>query len=159
LSEPEASVSTSPERAERRRPRTSSPAQKSLGTVELRIPSKAEWVAVARLTVAAIANRLPFSVEDIEDLKLAIAEACTYVIQAGRPSDTIDITCETGADHLTIRVHDGGAIHPESAPRRPSGGSIEGLGIFLIQALMDDVQHTADGESGGELIMTKRVGS
>ena len=134
-------------------------AEKSHGTVELRIPSKAEWVAVARLTVAAIANRLPFSVEDIEDLKLAIAEACTYVIQAGGLSDTIDITCESGVDHLTIRVRDGGAIRPDSSLRRPSGGSIEGLGIFLIQALMDDVQHTPDGDSRGELIMTKRVGS
>ncbi len=132
---------------------------KSLGTVDLRIPSKAEWVAVARLTVAAIANRLPFTVEDIEDLKLAIAEACTYVIQAGGEREHIDITCDTGSDFLTIRVRDHGAIHPESAPRRPSGGSVEGLGIFLIQALMDDVKHTPEGESGGELVMTKRVGS
>jgi len=132
---------------------------KSLGTVELRIPSKAEWVAVARLTVAAIANRLPFTVEDIEDLKLAIAEACTYVIQASSGADTIDIICDTGPADLTIRVRDRGAIHPEAAPRRPAGGSVEGLGIFLIQALMDEVKHTPEGDSGGELIMTKRVGS
>ena len=36
------------------------------GIVELRIPSKAEWVGVARLAVAGIASRLQFSIEDIE---------------------------------------------------------------------------------------------
>ncbi|MBV8726415.1 MAG: ATP-binding protein, partial [Candidatus Eremiobacteraeota bacterium] len=57
--------------------------ESTLGTVELRIPSKAEWVAVARLAVAAVANRLQFSIEEIEDVKLAVAEACTNCIQHG----------------------------------------------------------------------------
>lgn len=130
----------------------------SLETVELRIPSKPEWVAVARLTIAAIANRLPFSVEDIEDLKLAMAEACTYVIAASS-EDSIEMTFETGSNFLRIRVRDRGAVRPEKAIQRPAGVSTEGLGIFLIQALMDEVEHTAEGETGGELIMTKCVGA
>lgn len=129
-----------------------------LGTVQLRIPSKPEWVAVARLTIAAIANRLPFSVEDIEDLKLAMAEACTYVI-AANSEDTIDMTFETGKDFLRVRVRDRGAVRPEKTMVRPTGVSTEGLGIFLIQALMDEVEHTTEGQSGGELVMTKSVGS
>ena len=55
--------------------------QRAAGLVELRIPCRAEWVAVARLAVAAVANRLHFSIEEIEDVKLAVAEACTAVIQ------------------------------------------------------------------------------
>ena len=49
--------------------------------VELHIPSRAEWVGVARLAVAGIAQPLEFSIEDVEDLKLAVAEACTNCIQ------------------------------------------------------------------------------
>ena len=59
----------------------------SYGVVELKIPSKAEWVAVARLAVAAVASRLRFSVDEIEDVKLAIAEACTHCIQHATGSD------------------------------------------------------------------------
>lgn len=157
MSEPRAaSTSQGPTES---RPLKEVPGNNVAGTVELRIPSKPEWVAVARLTVAAVANRLPFSVEDIEDLKLALAEACTYVIQASVGRDTIDIICETGHDYVRIRVRDRGTIRPERAPRRPSGFSTEGLGIFLIQALMDEVEHTPGGDSGGELIMTKRLAS
>jgi serine/threonine-protein kinase RsbW len=126
-----------------------------LDKVELRIPARPEWVVVARLTVAAIANRLPFTIEDIEDLKLAIAEACTYVIAAG--GDFIDIVCETSPDFVRIRVRDLGTIKPEAASKHLSGASTEGLGIFLIQALMDEVEHTPPDDSSGELIMTKRI--
>jgi serine/threonine-protein kinase RsbW len=129
-------------------------------TVELRIPSKPEWVAVARLTIAAIANRLPFSVEEIEDLKLAIAEACTNVIQSESGADTIEIVCETVSTELRIQVRDHGAIRARQAVAAPQGGaSVEGLGVFLIQALMDSVEQSASPESGNQLVMTKRVGS
>ena len=70
----------------------------SLGIVELRIPRKAEWVAVARLAVAAVANRLRFSIEEIEDVKLAVAEACTNCHPARRHGErSIEITCEARA--------------------------------------------------------------
>jgi anti-anti-sigma factor len=75
-----------------------------LGTVELRIPSKPEWVAVARLAVAAIANRLPFSVEEIEDLKLAIAEACTICIQQGVKRTVDRYRSATSRRSPTLRV-------------------------------------------------------
>jgi serine/threonine-protein kinase RsbW len=132
-----------------------------LGTVDLRIPSKPEWVAVARLAVAAIANRLPFSVEEIEDVKLAIAEACTICIQQAPSSNAIAITCEAATEYLRVHVRDdrqGG--RSEAAPaKRPSMLAVEGLGIFLIQALMDVVEYKVDPHSGTELVMTKRVGS
>jgi len=138
------------------------PSTDHLGTVELRIPSKPEWVAVARLAVAAIANRLPFSVEEIEDLKLAIAEACTICIQQGTGIQTIDITCTATLSALRVEVRDDRYRGRDgSAPKRPSVMAVEGegLGIFLIQALMDNLEYNVDPHLGTELVMTKRVGA
>jgi len=138
------------------------PSADHLGTVELRIPSKPEWVAVARLAVAAIANRLPFSVEEIEDLKLAIAEACTMCIQQGPGSETIDITCEASTAQLRVDVRDGRyRLSDDAGAKRPAVVAVdgEGLGIFLIQALMDDLKYSLDPHLGTELVMTKRVGA
>jgi serine/threonine-protein kinase RsbW len=138
------------------------PSTEHLGTVELRIPSKPEWVAVARLAVAAIANRLPFSVEEIEDLKLAIAEACTICIQQGAGIAAIDITCDAAASYLRVDVRDGRyRTQAEGSARRPPmmAGEGEGLGIFLIQALMDNLEYSVDPQNGAELVMTKRVGA
>ncbi|MGP6158678.1 MAG: ATP-binding protein [Vulcanimicrobiaceae bacterium] len=137
------------------------PSSDLLGTVDLRIPSKPEWVAVARLAVAAIANRLPFSVEEIEDLKLAIAEACTICIQQTPSSSAIAITCDAATEYLRVHVRDyRQGTRPEAVPaKRPSMLAVEGLGIFLIQALMDVVEYKVDPQSGTELVMTKRVGA
>jgi len=131
----------------------------TLGVVELRIPSKAEWVAVARLAVAAVANRLNFSIEDIEDVKLAVAEACTNCIQHAEGSDQIQITCETGPEGLTVRVRDfGRGTRPEGIKSRDvDEPRVGGLGVFLIRSLMDNVEYDVHPESGTNLVMTKKV--
>ncbi|HZT11225.1 MAG TPA: ATP-binding protein [Candidatus Baltobacteraceae bacterium] len=134
-------------------------ARQTADVVELKIPSKAEWVAVARLAVAAVANRLNFSIEDIEDVKLAVAEACTNCIQHAHGSDQIEITCETEPDALTVRVRDDGrAARPEAVTGdKIDEGRVGGLGVFLIRSLMDSVEYDVHPERGTNLVMTKKV--
>ena len=139
------------------------PETKSHGVVELKIPGRAEWVAVARLAVAAVASRLRFSVDEIEDIKLAIAEACTNAIQSagGQDAGTIEIVCDARDDELIVTVRDQAPGPHLAAVTQKGGGLEEGrteeLGVFLIRALMDTVDYTTDPVRGSELSMTKRV--
>src|SRR5471030_1268260 len=116
------------------------------GTVRLEIPARAEWVAVARLAVAAVASRQRFSVDDIEDIKLAVAESCTNAIQHGVEDGTIAIVCEVSADSIVVTVRDRGQGPPLGAveeERIGEAGRTEELGVFLIRALMDTVEYTS----------------
>lgn len=127
--------------------------------VELRVPSRAEWVALARLAAATVANRLSFSIEEIEDVKLAVAEACTAVIQHEPHGEFIQLTCEALSDTLRIRVRDSGRHEvPRSEPARMNldEARIAGLGIFLIRTLMDEVSYDAHPQHGTDLLMVKR---
>jgi serine/threonine-protein kinase RsbW len=131
-----------------------------LGMVRLEIPARAEWVAVARLAVAAVASRLPFSVEEIEDVKLAIAESCTNAIQHGVADGTIQIACEVRESELSVSVRDlglGPGLSAVEQERIGDAGRTEELGVFLIRALMDSVEYTSDVRDGTQLVMTKRV--
>src|SRR5579863_8784015 len=95
--------------------------------VELRIPPKAEWAAVARLTVAAIASRLDFSLDEIDDVKLAVAEACTHAIQR---------VFEAQPDSIIVTVRDfSTSSHLESVGEELDENHIGGLGLFIIQSL------------------------
>lgn len=135
-------------------------ASRSHGVVRLEIPAIAEWVAVARLAVAAVASRQRFSVDDIEDIKLAVAESCTNAIQHGAPDNTIEIVCEVSSDGIEITVSDRGQGPPLGAveqERIGEAGRTEELGVFLIRALMDSVEYTSDVRGGTQLVMTKRV--
>jgi serine/threonine-protein kinase RsbW len=126
--------------------------------VRLRIPAEPEWVGIARLAAAGIASRLNFSIEDIEDLKLAVAEACTCCIQAGG-GDEVKIDCKLFEDRITISVFRAGAIiKPGPSPRAQSDGpDLGGLGVFLIRALMDEVEYESD-PAGTRLVLTKLLG-
>jgi len=128
-------------------------------TVELRIPCKAEWVALARLSVAAVASRLQFSIDEIEDIKLAVAEACTNAIQHARGSAFINIHCEAAAGSLRINVRDfGQGTRPELIRSRELDDErVGGLGVFLIRALMDDVTYDVHPDTGTQLVMVKRL--
>ncbi len=128
--------------------------------VELRIPSRAEWVALARLAAATVANRLSFSIEEIEDVKLAVAEACAAVIQHENHGEFIQLTCEALSDSLRIRVHDSGRHSAQAVEGRRMDfeeARIAGLGVFLIRTLMDEVSYDVHPKLGTDLLMVKRL--
>jgi len=129
------------------------------GGIELRIPRRAEWVAVARLAVAAVANRLRFSIEEIEDVRLAVAEACTNCILQPSAGDQIEIYCETNEDGLTVRVRSFAGASPSIAPppALEPDAQVGALGIFLIRSLMDSVKYDVGHGRGADLVMTKKV--
>ncbi len=137
------------------------PLRESAGAdvVELRVPCKAEWVALARLSVAAVASRLQFSIDEIEDVKLAVAEACTNAIQHAQGSETIEITCEALSDGLRVSVRDYGLGTRAEAirSRELDEERVGGLGVFLIRSLMDDVTYDVHPEAGTRLVMHKRL--
>ena len=49
--------------------------------VELRLPAESAYVAVLRMTTAGLAARLDFTLDDIEDLRMAVGEACALVLE------------------------------------------------------------------------------
>jgi serine/threonine-protein kinase RsbW len=127
--------------------------------VDLRIPCKAEWVALARLSVAAVASRLNFSIDEIEDIKLAVAEACTNAIQHAHGSPYIEIKCEAASGGLRLSVRDyGRGTHPEHIRSRELNDErVGGLGVFLIRSLMDEVDYDVHPDQGTLLVMVKRL--
>ena len=128
--------------------------QESVNLVELRIPCKPEFVSVARLAVAGIANRLHFTVEEIEDVKLAVAEACTNCIQRSPRAKEIALICEMVPEELRIVVRDN-SVHGSGEDAAEAGG--DGLGVFLIRSLMDDVEYCRDERDHLSLRMVKHV--
>ncbi len=134
----------------------SAPKAVAVDTVELRIPAKAEFVSIARLAISAVASRLQFSIEEIEDVKLAVSEALVNAIPRG--GERADVICESLPDGLRIRVRNfGGPVQPETLDvSRVDESAAGSLGVFLIRALMDEVSYESH-ENGTDLVMFKRL--
>jgi len=79
--------------------------------IELTLPSLAELLVLVRYTAATLAARAEFSVEEIDDLRLAANELCLSVIDRtdvhpvhlrfNRTKDTIEISCTSDVAALT----------------------------------------------------------
>ena len=118
--------------------------------VELEIPARAEFVALARLVVSSVAlARRELADDRVDDLKLAVSEACTNAIESHTAIDTeerVTVRCEETDDRLEVFVEDrGSGFDPTSLPEHPPVTDPDrlnferGLGIPLIRSLVDEV--------------------
>src|SRR5438105_14927146 len=78
--------------------------------VELSIPGKPEYVGVARLAILGVASRMRFSYDEVEDIRLAVGEACTTAIErangTGHPGQEIRVRCLIDSTKLVVEVRD-----------------------------------------------------
>ena len=131
--------------------------------VELSIPSMSDYVGVARLAAAGVANRMKFTHEDIEDIKIAVSEACTNAVQYayGDQVGTIMLNFAIHEDHLQIAVKDNGQgfdIESQQDTNSNDPNKIGlGLGIVFMRSLMDNVEYRSSENSGTEVIMIKKL--
>jgi serine/threonine-protein kinase RsbW len=129
--------------------------------VEVRLPSRMGFEKVAMATAAAVAKLVGFREDRVEDLKTAVAEACINAIEHGNRLNeklSVGVVLSAGEDWLEVKVIDDGKglskqpgkldkpdidrkMHGEEDPR--------GMGMFLIQALVDEAEWVAgtDGKS------------
>jgi serine/threonine-protein kinase RsbW len=125
--------------------------------IELEIPARPEFVALARLVVSSLAStRRDLADDRVDDLKVAVSEACTNAIEAHHSAETHDsvvVRCTEFDDRLQIDIEDRGeGFDPESLPEHPPVTDPErlnferGLGIPLIRTLVDEVDIDSSGD-------------
>jgi len=120
--------------------------------IEMKIPAKPEYVGVIRLTLSAIASRMGFAFDEIEDLKIATSEACTNAVQhAYKMENPGEVAVGFGLyeNRLEVMVADNGKSFDFQSARKQVGPYQEnepiefmregGLGLYLIETLMDEV--------------------
>ena len=84
--------------------RTGSPDEGQRADVELRLPADSAYVSVLRTTTASLAARLDFTIDDIEDLRIAVGEACAMVLPEADPMTALLAEFFLAPSRLTVRV-------------------------------------------------------
>ncbi len=70
--------------------------------VHLVLPARPEMVGVARLTAASLAGVIDFTLDEIEDLKIAVAELCHQLIGPEGNEGSISLTYRLGPEVLEV---------------------------------------------------------
>jgi anti-sigma regulatory factor (Ser/Thr protein kinase) len=120
--------------------------------VSLTLPARAENVAVVRHVLGAFAESLRLPYELIEDLRLAVTEACTNVVRHAYPDGipgAVEVTVQPGEEEVRVVVSDHGrGIGTSSDTSGP------GLGLPLVAAIAATVDLQSSPGAGTRVAMT-----
>lgn len=137
-------------------------------TVEVNLPNVSGYERIAMESSAAFAKIGGLVKERIEDLKTAVAEACLNAMEHGNrdlPDSRVVITMHLGDKDFKISVMDEGdgmSSIPRDFDIRKKVEGLEppnGLGLFLIQQLVDQVEFKKMNGGGHVVKMILRMGS
>lgn len=135
-----------------------------LNYMKITIPAKSKNEALARGIVGAFAIELPFTLEDINDIKTAVSEAVTNCIVHGYNMDEnneIDIECSLFDDYLEVKIVDNGCgiqnINEAMQPFYTTKPNDErsGMGFTIMSTFMDNLTVSSSVGKGTEIIFTK----
>lgn len=133
---------------------------------EIQLPSLLGSEKVAMETAADLARSMGFDDDRIEDLKMAVAEACINAMEHGNKLDEtlpVGVILSMSPNSLEVRVVDTGRgpqgratapdidrkMHEEEQPR--------GMGMFLIESLVDEVEWCSTPHDGSYARMVIRL--
>lgn len=121
----------------------------STGEVRLEVPASPEFLRITRIMVAGVASRLGFTLDDVEDLRIAIDELCFALVGKGRPG-TISLRYQMLDDGLAVegvgRFTDNGVKEPKLSP----------MSNQILNAMVDEVS-LGTGPEGPTFRMVKRL--
>ncbi|MET9442076.1 ATP-binding protein [Streptomyces sp. NPDC006610] len=134
-----------------------------MATVELRFSALPEHVRTARLVAAAVARRAGVDEAVLDEVRLAVGEACTRAVglhQSGGIAAPVTVSLIEEEKQFSIEVGDE-APHQVPGARSAAGAAGEPdpeteedeMGLAVISGLVDEVEVTA-GEHGGRIRMT-----
>jgi stage II sporulation protein AB (anti-sigma F factor) len=130
--------------------------------IKLSFSSLPENVSSARLLVASVGSQLDLSLNDLEELKVAVSEAVSNAIIHGysnAPENFVHLELEITPDKLKITVTDQGCGIPDVKQAMQPAFSTDpermGLGFVFMQSFMDELKVTSEINKGTTVTMVK----
>ena len=133
---------------------------------ELVVKSRTENLSLIRDFISSKVSETGISNEEVENIMLAVDEACTNIIKhayKSRPDGKIIIKVNYNSDKLLITIIDyGSTFDPLIVPdpdlqKYYRNGKVGGLGMYLMKSLMDDIKYTTVPGKYNQVLLSKRI--
>ena len=125
-------------------------AAKADGAVELSLPADGAYLSILRTATAGLAARLDFTLDEIEDLRIAVDEACALLLPDAVPDTHLNcsFTLSPGALAITVTV-------PSRTGRVPRRNT---FAWTVLTALAGEVEATAGADGLGSVTLREQGG-
>jgi serine/threonine-protein kinase RsbW len=134
-----------------------------LREVELALPMVPEVEIEASRTATVIADSIGMSPDRIDEVRMAVVEACINALEHSHASDLeVYVTFQVLSEKLRIMVRDNGVgFSPDEQEEPTMAGKLKsarkrGWGLKIIRGLMDEVE-IFSGPEGTTVVMSKML--
>jgi len=100
--------------------------------VIVRMPAEGAYLSVLRTATAGLAARLDFTLDEIEDLRIAVDEACAMLLSQAVPGASLECGFTLGPDNMTIAVS-----VPCLAPQQPASDTFAWTVLTALAGSVD----------------------
>ena len=129
--------------------------------LRLEVPAVPAYVGLTRTIVTNLAASLPGIDDDrLDDLRIAVSEACTSAIEAHEPGEDeiVVVRCEMDDDALYVQIDDSAdAADRQALTEEEDPAGERGWGLQLIRALVDDATFHFAGQRTSVRLTVKLV--
>jgi serine/threonine-protein kinase RsbW len=126
------------------------PAEFAVDVVEMRVPADVAYVAALRLTAASLAAHCDLTIDDIEDLRLAVDEACALLLPHASTDGTLDAEFRLSPGSLSVTASVASVDGTENTPDR------SGFAWSVLSALASEVSVDGAGDRLGITVLKRR---
>jgi serine/threonine-protein kinase RsbW len=119
--------------------------------VRVCMPAEGAYLSVLRTATAGLAARLDFTLDEIEDLRIAVDEACAMLLSQAIPGTNLECDFELDTDAMTITV----AV-VAAQPRIPARDT---FAWTVLSALAGDVDSRLDPDDRVAIVLRKHRGA
>jgi serine/threonine-protein kinase RsbW len=128
-------------------------------TFSVRLPADADSVTFVRNLVRTALVQLRIETAVIDDVALALTEACANVVEHAPIDNEYDVEVDLRPDECVFVVRDRGpGFDVASTEAVPTSSIVAGgRGIFLMRSLVDDLDFRPGPTGGHELLLRKRL--
>jgi serine/threonine-protein kinase RsbW len=118
--------------------------------VMLTVPADGGYLGVLRTATAGLAARLHFALDEIEDLRIAVDEACAMLLAIATRDAELECRFSVTDDALTVEV----TVPTTSGARLPAESS---FAWKVLTALTTTASATATGQQATITLLTRRA--
>jgi serine/threonine-protein kinase RsbW len=117
--------------------------------VSVDVPATPVFVQVLRNVVAGVAARLDMTIDQIEDLRLAVTETASLLLGEGQPT-VLRMTVDRGADRLEVTLTTDGRADPWPTERVSASWP-----WLVVHGLTDELRADQGEGAGPSISFTK----
>jgi anti-sigma regulatory factor (Ser/Thr protein kinase) len=132
-------------------------AMKAQRPIELTLPADSQMLLIIRLITAGVTARVGLTVDAVEDVKMAVEEACNCFLRCAC-CDSLRLSFTASEGVLRVRVE--GIDSAAKSEFTPPGDCDEVQVIrYILESMVDDAHIIYDGKALSAIEMAKSLGA